>query len=104
MRKKKRETAAGPAAATPTATPTPGPAVKPLLVSIDGLAVMLDRSKASLERDDNAKPARIPKPIRIGGSVKWCVAEIEAWVAAGCPDRPTWECSAGYRQFWARRN
>ena len=28
---------------------------------------------------------RMPAPIKIGGAVRWNRAEIEAWVAAGCP-------------------
>jgi predicted DNA-binding transcriptional regulator AlpA len=28
---------------------------------------------------------RMPAPIKIGGAVRWNRAEIESWVAAGCP-------------------
>lgn len=35
--------------------------------------------------------AKIPKPVRIGGSVRWISAEISAWIMASCPDRDTWE-------------
>ena len=34
---------------------------------------------------------KIPAPIRIGGAVRWSSAEIAAWLAAGAPDRHTWE-------------
>ena len=34
---------------------------------------------------------KLPKPIRLGRSVRWPVFEIEAWLAAGAPDRETWE-------------
>jgi len=34
---------------------------------------------------------RIPRPIHIGRSVFWRPEELKAWVAAGCPDRQTWE-------------
>ena len=34
---------------------------------------------------------KIPRPIRIGRSVFWRQEEIDAWVAAGCPDREAWE-------------
>ncbi len=64
-----------------TAPPTP------LLVDIQQLAVLLGRSVASLERDQAA--GRLPAPVRIGGSKKWRRADIEAWVAAGCPIRTT---------------
>jgi len=66
---------------TKTAPPTP------LLVDIQQLAVLLTRSVASLERDQAA--GRLPAPVRIGGSKKWRQADIEAWVAAGCPVRTT---------------
>jgi prophage regulatory protein len=67
--------------------PTAEPAVPPLLVDIHALAGLLDRSVASLERDQAA--GRLPAPVRIGGSKKWRVADIRAWVADGCPARPT---------------
>ncbi|GMW00517.1 MAG: hypothetical protein AMXMBFR84_16540 [Candidatus Hydrogenedentota bacterium] len=28
----------------------------------------------------------MPRPIRIGGAVRWRIAEIEQWIADGCPD------------------
>jgi predicted DNA-binding transcriptional regulator AlpA len=34
---------------------------------------------------------KIPKPMRIGRSIYWQPEELKAWVAAGCPDRETWE-------------
>ncbi len=36
--------------------------------------------------------AKLPRPIRIGGSVRWNRAEVFEWFSeAGCPDRQTWE-------------
>lgn len=35
----------------------------------------------------------IPEPIRIGGKVMWSTREIEDWIAAGSPDRATWNAS-----------
>lgn len=32
----------------------------------------------------------VPSPVRIGRSVLWRRGELEAWVAAGCPDREAW--------------
>lgn len=60
----------------------------PLLASIDDLAVMLSRSIPSLRRDDAA--GRLPTALRIGGSKRWRVEEVNRWVLAGCPDRRTW--------------
>ena len=57
--------------------------VLPLLIDIRKLAVLLNRSVASQERDQSA--GRLPKPVRLGGSRQWRRAEIVAWVEAGCP-------------------
>lgn len=54
-----------------------------LLIDIQELATMLNRSVASLERDPAA--GRLPPPVRLGGSRRWRRAEIVAWVDAGCP-------------------
>ncbi len=76
---------------TPATTPQPvkppsaDSPLRPLLVDINRLAVLLGRSVASLERDQAA--GRLPAPVRIGGSKKWRLADIQAWVAAGCPAR-----------------
>jgi predicted DNA-binding transcriptional regulator AlpA len=34
---------------------------------------------------------KIPQPIRIGRSIFWRPQELQAWVAAGCPERAVWE-------------
>jgi predicted DNA-binding transcriptional regulator AlpA len=62
-----------------------------LLIDIKGVATMLGRSPRSIYRDDSA--GRMPRSIKLGGSKKWCAAEILAWVDAGCPDRRKWEVS-----------
>lgn len=31
---------------------------------------------------------RAPKPVQIGGSVRWRLAELNAWIEAGCPQTP----------------
>lgn len=67
-------------------SPTNGAA---LLIDIRQLAALLSRSVASLERDQAA--GRLPAPVRVGGSKRWRRAEIEAWVAAGCPARAAWD-------------
>lgn len=35
--------------------------------------------------------SKLPKNIRLGGSVRWNRAEIMRWFEVGCPDRQTWE-------------
>lgn len=34
---------------------------------------------------------KVPAPIKLGGSTRWRVDELHAWVAAGCPSRAEWE-------------
>lgn len=73
-------------------TAEPVPEARPaLLVDIKQLAALLARSVASLERDQAA--GRLPAPVYVGGSKRWRRAEVEAWVAAGCPRRAAWEAA-----------
>ena len=64
-------------------------AIEPLLIGRRELARLLSRSLASLDRD--AAAGRLPRPLRIGASVRWRLSEIQEWVAASCPDLKTWE-------------
>jgi predicted DNA-binding transcriptional regulator AlpA len=57
----------------------------PLLVDIKGLSKLLQRSVASLHRDE--AEGRLPAGIKIGRSKRWRVAEIKAWVEAGVPSQ-----------------
>jgi predicted DNA-binding transcriptional regulator AlpA len=34
---------------------------------------------------------KLPKPIRLGGSVRWNRHEVMDWFDAECPDCRTWE-------------
>jgi len=34
---------------------------------------------------------KLPRPIRLGGSVRWNRAEIQNWFETGCPDRKAWD-------------
>jgi hypothetical protein len=36
----------------------------------------------------------MPAPVMIKGRPFWRVAELQSWIAAGCPDRKTWEALA----------
>lgn len=38
-----------------------------------------------------ASSGRIPKPVRLGRSVRWRAAELQAWIEAGCPARDQWK-------------
>ena len=68
--------------------PTPAPAVEPLLATARDLAAMLRLSLRTIRLMDRA--GKLPEPLRVGGSVRWRLDEIRAWVAGGCPDRATW--------------
>lgn len=34
---------------------------------------------------------RLPRPIRLGRSVRWNLSDLIAWRDAGCPSRDAWE-------------
>ena len=59
------------------------------LLSAKTLGDMLNLSKRQIFRLNSC--ARIPAPLRIGGAVRWLAEDISAWLAAGAPDRRTWE-------------
>ena len=54
-----------------------------LLVSADKLAEMLDISVRTLWRLRSA--GKLPPALKVGGCVRWRLAEVRAWIAAGCP-------------------
>jgi len=54
---------------------------------------MLSLSKRQVFRLNSC--GKIPAPIRIGGSVRWAESTITAWLAAGAPDRQTFEAMQG---------
>jgi prophage regulatory protein len=60
-----------------------------LAVSARDLKEMLNVSLRQVWRLNAA--GKLPKPIRIGGSVRWSRQEILDWFGQQCPDRRTWE-------------
>jgi prophage regulatory protein len=60
-----------------------------LAVDAKNLAAMLCTSLRTIRTWDAA--GTIPSPIRVGGRVLWRVSEIDEWLAAGSPDRKTWD-------------
>ncbi|MHB1157128.1 MAG: helix-turn-helix transcriptional regulator [Phycisphaerales bacterium] len=62
---------------------------KQLLIDGRQAAAMFGVSRAHLYRmmDRGA----FPKPLRLGGAVRWRVDELRAWIDAGMPDRKRWE-------------
>lgn len=64
--------------------PEPQPAVTAELLSVRDVAALLgDCSVRHLYRMADA--GRIPRPIKLGGLVRWRRAELVAWLDAGCP-------------------
>ena len=61
------------------------------MIAVDAhhLASLLGLSLRTIRRLDYA--GKLPRPVRIGGAVRWRVGEIVEWLDAGCPDRPEWE-------------
>jgi excisionase family DNA binding protein len=55
-----------------------------LLLSAQTLAKRLAVSVRTLWRLRSS--GKLPQPVRLGGAVRWRAADIDAWVAAGCPD------------------
>lgn len=60
-----------------------------IAVDAGRLAELLDLSVRTIRRLDSS--GKLPRPVRIGGAVRWRMDEIDAWLAAGCPDRKQWE-------------
>lgn len=67
--------------------PIVSPEASTLMLSAQMLAKRLAISVRTLWRLRSA--GKIPPPIRLGGAVRWRTADIEAWVAAGCPNPPS---------------
>ena len=67
----------------------PKPTDTPLTVDAKRLAAMLDIGLRTVRTHDAA--GKLPKPVKVGGRVLWVLDEIRAWLAAGAPDRATWE-------------
>lgn len=63
--------------------------IRPLVVDAKLLAPLLSCGVRTVRTLDAS--GKLPKPLRIGGSVVWLLADICDWLEAGAPDRETWE-------------
>jgi len=63
--------------------------LSPLVVDARRLARLLSCGVRTVRTLDAG--GKLPAPVRIGGRVVWRTDEIRAWLAAGAPDRATWE-------------
>jgi prophage regulatory protein len=59
------------------------------LLNAKTFGLRLSLSKRQIFRLNSC--GKIPSPLRIGGAVRWDAGEISRWLAAGAPDRKTWE-------------
>jgi prophage regulatory protein len=59
------------------------------LLTAKELGARLSLSKRQVFRLNSC--GKLPAPIRIGGSVRWAESTITKWLAAGAPDRKTFE-------------
>ena len=55
----------------------------PELLDAVKLAALLSISPRTLYR--LKLRGHLPPPIRLGGSIRWRLSDIERWIAAGCP-------------------
>ena len=62
--------------------------VLPKLLKAEQLGFVLNVSETQVRRLDKA--GLVPKPLKIGGSVRWDPEDIREWIQAGCPDRRRW--------------
>ncbi len=65
------------------------------LLSAKQLGLLLALSKRQVFRLNAC--GKIPKPILIGGSLRWRQSDIELWQSMDCPDRATFEADKGGR-------
>jgi len=60
-----------------------------LALSAKELAERLGVSLRHVRRMDSA--GMLPRPCRLGRAVRWSTETINSWLAAGAPDRRTWQ-------------
>lgn len=64
-----------------------------LAISADQLAELLGISKRHLWSLNTR--GKLPRPIRLGRSVRWSLPDVREWLASGAPDRDAWERRKG---------
>lgn len=62
---------------------------KPLAIDARNAAALFGLSVRTWRRLDAA--GGCPRPLRLGGAVRWSPDELAAWRDAGCPARAEWE-------------
>ena len=67
----------------------PLPKTAPLMLSVKSVADALELSERTIRKMNSG--GKIPKPLKLQGSVRWSYDELRAWIAAGTPARDVWE-------------
>ena len=67
--------------------------LRPALMTAEQLAALLQISTRTVWRLKSAE--RLPKPVEVGGSVRWRTEEIHNWINRGCPSTGERENPAG---------
>ena len=62
--------------------------IDPIALTAGQTGELLGLDERTIRR--NSEAGVLPKPVRIGGAVRWRRPEIEAWLAAGCPAMEAW--------------
>lgn len=55
----------------------------PLLISAAQLAQLLNISTRTLWRLHST--GQVPEPLKLGGSTRWRLNEVQLWISQGCP-------------------
>lgn len=63
------------------------------LLSAKEFAKMISLSFRQVHRLNSC--GKIPAPVKVGGSLRWKLEDIEQWIAMRCPDRKTFEAQRG---------
>lgn len=56
---------------------------KPVLINAEELSRIMDISERTLWR--LLSGGKVPQPVRVGRNTRWRLAEVEEWIARGCP-------------------
>ncbi len=66
---------------------------KAVTLTAQQLSERLGISLRHVRRLDSS--GKLPRPFRLGRSVRWSVIEIDNWMGAGAPDRQKWNQMKG---------
>jgi len=66
------------------------PVISPLLLDAKQAAALISVSPATWHR--MVSSGKVPAPVKLSaGCVRWRGADLESWIAEGCPVRKTWQ-------------